>query len=55
MIQEQVKYTDIREGLLSRAGDTVYAFRFVRLLVQKWEKTEEKKNKQRCALPRRLF
>jgi hypothetical protein len=40
MIQEQVKYTDIREGLLSRAGDTVYAFRFVRLLVQKWEKTE---------------
>ena len=27
------------EGLLSRAGDTVYAFRFVRLLTQKWEKT----------------
>jgi len=27
------------EGILSRAGDTVYAFRFVRLLTQKWEKT----------------
>ena len=30
----------LEEGFLSRAGDTVYAFRFVRLLTQKWEKTQ---------------
>ena len=30
----KVKHTDINEGILSRAADTVYAFRFVRLLVQ---------------------
>jgi len=30
----------IDEGLLSRAADNIYAFRFVRLLVQKWEKTD---------------
>ena len=40
MRQEQVVHRDINEGLLGRAGDTVYAFRFVRLLVQKWEKTD---------------
>lgn len=40
MRTEQVEYTDINEGLLSRAADTAYAFRFVRLLVQKWENTD---------------
>lgn len=35
-----VEHTDINEGLLSRAADTAYAFRFVRLLVQKWENTD---------------
>ena len=30
----------VNEGVSSRAADTVYAFRFVRLLVTKWEKTQ---------------
>jgi len=40
MIKQQAEFTDLNEGLLSRAADTTYAFRFVRLLVQKWENTD---------------
>ena len=36
----KVKHIDLNEGILSRAADTIYAFRFVRLLVQKWENTD---------------
>jgi hypothetical protein len=34
------EFKDVNEGILSRAADTAYAFRFVRLLVQKWENTD---------------
>ena len=39
------KYTaenveEIKEGLISRAGDIFYAFRFLKLLVTPWEKTK---------------
>ena len=33
------KIKRLREGAVTRMADTVYAFRFVRLLVQKWENT----------------
>jgi hypothetical protein len=33
------KIKRLKEGAVSRLADTVYAFRFVRLLVQKWENT----------------
>jgi len=36
----KLKHNTIDESLLSRAADTAYAFRFVRLLVQKWENTD---------------
>ena len=31
---------EIKEGLISRAGDIFYAFRFLKLLVTPWEKTK---------------